>query len=111
MPGSDRSADGTKRTMLPGTRQVKCRPRSLVSSDGVRYVFDFFSGTSTSAALYALRAHANARVVCVDRDHDLNWVVGDGYIERKYLSRYLHIHKDVFGQPCWRSGQLRLGRR
>ena len=63
--------------------------------DGIQYTFDFFSGTLTSAALYALRAHANARVVCVDRDHDLDYVVGNGYIPSKYLDRYLHIHSDV----------------
>ena len=61
----------------------------------MRYTFDFFCGTSTSEALYALRAHANARVVCVDRDHDLQYVVDNGYIPSKYLGRYLHIHADV----------------
>ena len=34
-------------------------------------------------------------MVCVDRDHDLDWVVDQGYIQPKYLNRYLHIHADV----------------
>ena len=33
--------------------------------------------------------------MCVDRDHDLQWVVDQGYLPSKYLDRYLHIHADV----------------
>ena len=80
---------------LPGKRSIQCRSRGLVKADGIQNTFDFFSGTSTSAALYALRVPANACVVCVDRDHNLDNVVDNGYIPSKYLSRYLHIHADV----------------
>ena len=80
---------------MVGKKSIMCRPRASVQVDGVQYTFDFFSGTSTSAALYALRVHSNARVVCVERDHDLHWVVEQGHLPSKYLDRYLHIQADV----------------
>ena len=52
-----------------------------------------YAGTCTSAALYALRTHKYARVVCVDRDHSLEWV--RKYVPAKYFRRLLYIQDDV----------------
>ena len=57
------------------------------------YILDFYAGTCTSAALYALRTHKHARVVCIDRDHSLEWV--RKHVPAKYLSRLLYIQEDV----------------
>ena len=59
------------------------------------YVLDLFSGTCTSAALYALRRHRHARVVCVDRDHTIEWVRRGGWIPERYLDRLLIINDDI----------------
>ena len=49
------------------------------------HVLDLFSGTCTSAALYAPESNSRARVVCVDRDHSLKYI--RGWIPKRYHNR------------------------
>jgi intergrase/recombinase len=85
-----------------GKPKVKLKGKPTAKSmrnhrDGSRhvYVLDLFSGTCTSAALYALRRHPHARVVCVDRDHTLAWVRRSKRIPERYLERLLIINDDI----------------
>ena len=71
------------------TTRMRCRGGRHV------YVLDLFAGTCTSAALYALRRHPHARVVCVDRDRTLEWVRRSKLIPERYLDRLLIINDDI----------------
>ena len=70
-----------------------CKVRIHGARVRVSYILDLYAGTCTSAALYALRTHKYARVVCVDRDHSLEWV--RKHVPAKYFRRLLYIQDDV----------------
>ena len=73
----------------PPMRRIRIHGRRVRA----HYILDFYAGTCTSVALYALRTHKYARVVCIDRDHSLEWV--RKHVPAKYLSRLLYIQEDV----------------
>ena len=84
-PGRD---EANKRRTLP-MRKVRIRGARVRAT----YIMDFYAGTCTSAALYALRTHKYARVVCIDRDHSLEWV--RKHVPAKYFRRLLYIQDDM----------------
>ena len=60
---------------------------------GYVYVLDGFSGTCTWACLHALRTMRRVRVVCIDRDHSLDYICA--FIPRKYWEKVLYIQDDI----------------
>ena len=60
---------------------------------GYVYVFDGFSGTCTSACLHALRTMRRVQVVCIDRDHSLDYI--RAFIPCKYWEKVLYIQDDI----------------
>ena len=60
---------------------------------GYVYVLDGFSGTCTSACLHALKTIRNVRVVCIDKDHSLDYV--RSFIPSKYWDKVLYIQDDI----------------